>query len=182
MIKRICVFCGSRSGAKKEYEEAAVKLGKLLVKNKIGLVYGGGGVGLMGTVAKTVLKNGGEVIGVIPKGLAEKEQAVKALTDLRVVDSMHERKALMAELSDGFIALPGGLGTMEELFEAITWAQLGIHSKPCGLLNIEGYYSRLVEFIAYMNQERFVEAKHCSLLLVEEDPEVLLARFETCMV
>ncbi len=135
-MKRICVFCGSSPGARLEYARAARELADLLIKRNIGLVYGGARVGIMGEIASAVLKQGGEVIGVIPQELVEKEVAFTELTDLRIVGSMHERKALMAELSDGFIALPGGLGTIEEFFEVLTWAQLGLHRKPCGLLNV----------------------------------------------
>ena len=137
MLKQICVFCGSNLGARTAYVEAAENLGKLLGKRGIGLVYGGGKVGLMGKIADSVLASGGEVIGVIPKSLMRKEIAHAGLTDLRVVDSMHQRKALMAELSDGFVALPGGFGTFEEFCEIVTWAQLGLHAKPCGILNVE---------------------------------------------
>ncbi len=137
-MKRVCVFCGSSPGARPEYLQAAIELGQALAGKNIGLVYGGAKVGMMGKIAESVLEKGGEVIGVIPKDLVEREVAFTGLADLRVVGSMHERKALMADLSDGFIALPGGLGTIEEFFEVVTWAQLGIHPKPCGLLNVRG--------------------------------------------
>jgi len=178
-MKRICVFCGSSPGAGPDYLQAAEQLGHLLASRNIGLVYGGGKVGTMGKIAESVLKKGGEVTGVIPKALVDRELAFTGLTDLRVVGSMHERKALMAELSDGFIALPGGLGTIEEFFEVVTWAQLGMHPKPCGLLNIKHYYNKLLDFLDHTVNEKFVELEHRSMILVEEDPEKLLQRFET---
>lgn len=178
-MKRICVFCGSSPGAWPEYIQAAQQLGSVLASKNIGLVYGGAKVGMMGKIAEAVLEKKGDVIGVIPKGLVEKEVSFTGLADLRVVDSMHERKALMADLSDGFIALPGGLGTLEEFFEVVTWAQLGIHPKPCGLLNIRGYYDKLMEFLDHTVQERFVELEHRSMILMDEDPERLLQKFET---
>ena len=178
-MKRICVFCGSSPGARPEYEYAAKQLGYTLARKGLGLVYGGARVGLMGKIAQAVLEKGGEVIGVIPKGLVEREVAFTGLVDLRVVDSMHERKALMADLSDGFIALPGGLGTIEEFFEVITWAQLGIHPKPCGLLNINHYYDRLIDFLDHTVNEKFVELEHRSMILIDENSEKLLQKFET---
>ncbi len=178
-MKRICVFCGSSPGASPEYMQAAQHLGYVLASKNIGLVYGGAKVGMMGKIAEAVLEKKGEVIGVIPKGLVEKEVSFTGLADLRVVDSMHERKALMADLSDGFIALPGGLGTLEEFFEITTWAQLGIHPKPCGLLNIRHYYDRLMDFLNHTVNEKFVEMEHRSMILIDEDPEKLLQKFET---
>jgi len=156
----------------------AERLGEMLVKKRIGLVYGGGDVGLMGVIAHVVVERGGEVIGVIPKALADKEVAYTALADLRVVDSMHERKALMAELSDAFIALPGGLGTLEEFFEVLTWAQLGIHTKPCGILNVGGYYDHLLTFLDRAVHQQFITSEHRSMVLVDDDPEGLLRKFE----
>lgn len=179
VMKRICVFCGSSPGGQPEYTQVAHQLGHTLVRKNIGLVYGGGRVGMMGQIAQTVLESGGEVIGVIPKRLAEKEVAFTELTDLRVVDSMHSRKALMAELSDGFIALPGGLGTIEEFFEVLTWGQLGIHQKPCGLLNVKGYFNKLVAFLDHAVGEQFVEKEHRSMILMDETPEGLLHQFES---
>jgi len=176
-VERICVFCGSSPGARPEYAEAARKLGKELVERGIGLVYGGGNVGLMGEIARTVVCSGGDVIGVVPRSLALREVAFLDLADLRVVGSMHERKALMAELSDGFIALPGGLGTVEEFFEVLTWAQLGIHSKPCGLLDVSGYYSRMIDFVHHAVEEQFVEMGHLSALLIDDSPARLLESF-----
>jgi uncharacterized protein (TIGR00730 family) len=174
MIKRICVFCGSSPGAKSEYKEAAQLLGRLLAAENIGLVYGGAEVGLMGAIADAALQAGGEVIGVIPKHLVAKEVAHKSLTDLRVVDSMHERKALMAELSDGFIALPGGFGTFEELFEVVTWSQLGLHRKPTGLLNVLGYYDSLLQLLDQGVSEEFIRPGHRDLVLSSDDPHLLL--------
>jgi uncharacterized protein (TIGR00730 family) len=155
-----------------------VRLGHTLANKNIGLVYGGGSVGLMGKIAHAVLDHGGEVIGVIPRELVEKEVAFTELSDLRVVGSMHERKALMEKLSDGFIGLPGGLGTIEEFFEILTWAQLGMHQKPCGLLNVGHYYDKLVEFLDYAVNQQFIEWEHRSMLLIEKDPETLLKEFE----
>ncbi len=178
-MKRICVFCGSSPGARPEYRQAARQLAYTLASKQIGLVYGGGSVGVMGEIARTVLDEGGEVIGVIPKALAKKKVAFTELPDLRVVGSMHERKALMAELADGFIALPGGLGTIEEFFEVLTWAQLGIHSKPCGLLNVGQYYDKLISFLDHTVSEQFVEGAHRSMVLIAGSPEALLEQFET---
>lgn len=178
-MKWICVFCGSSPGLGPEYLYAAQQLGYALAERGLGLVYGGAKVGTMGRIAEATLEKGGEVIGVIPKGLLEKEVAFTRLTDLRVVDSMHERKALMADLSDGFIALPGGLGTIEEFFEVATWAQLGIHPKPCGLLNVKHYYDRLMDFLDHTVGEKFVELEHRSMIMVDENPESLLQQFGT---
>lgn len=174
-MQRICVFCGSSPGARPEYSAAAQALGQALVTQGIELVYGGASVGLMGIVARTVLAGGGRVTGVIPRLLAEKEVALTSLDDLRIVDSMHERKALMAELSDGFIALPGGIGTIEEFVEVLTWAQLGIHNKPCGLLNSVGYYDRLLGFFDHMLEEGFIRPACRSTILVEHEPARMLA-------
>ncbi len=178
-MKRICVFCGSSPGSGPEYLDSAKQLGYTLASKNIGLVYGGARVGIMRKIAESVLEKGGEVIGVIPKGLVEKGVAFTGLADLRVVGSMHERKALMADLSDGFIALPGGLGTIEEFFEVLTWAQLGMHSKPCGLLNVKQYFNSLLDFLDYMVIEKFVELAHRSMFLVDENPGKLLQKFES---
>lgn len=175
-MKRICVFCGSSPGAQPDYQSAAQRLGALLAERGLGLVYGGGRVGLMGAVADAALAAGGEVTGVIPFSLAQKEVAHTGLTDLRIVDSMHDRKAQMAALSDGFMALPGGFGTLEELFEVVTWAQIGIHTKPCGLLNVNRYFDPLLAFIDHALAEKFVRPEHRSLLLTETDPTRLLER------
>jgi len=177
-MKRICVFCGSSPGEGSNYVEAARKLGRTFIKKNIGLVYGGASVGMMGELAKTVFEQNGEVIGVIPKALADKEVAFTGLSDLRIVSSMHERKALMSELSDGFIALPGGLGTIEEFFEVVTWAQLGIHQKPCGLLNVHQYYDKLMEFLDHAVNQQFIDQENRSMILLDEDPEELLKKFE----
>ena len=177
-MKYICVFCGSSPGALPEYTEAARELGVALAKNGIGLVYGGARVGMMGAIASAVMKADGEVIGVMPKSLVEKEVAYVGITDLRIVNSMHERKALMSELSDGFIALPGGLGTIEEIFEVLTWSQLGIQKKPCGFLNVSNYYDKLVEFIDHAVEQEFIGPGSRKLIIVDETPEGLLKKFE----
>lgn len=177
MFHRICVYCGSSPGREKKYIEGAVKLGQILVQRNIELVYGGASVGVMGAVADAVLQNGGQVTGIIPEDLVQKEVAHNGLTDLQVVASMHERKAAMADISDGFIALPGGLGTMEELFEMLTWAQLGFHRKPIGILNIGGYYDYLSKFLDHTVEEQFVKKNHRSMLMVKKDPEELLDHF-----
>lgn len=176
-MKRICVYCGSNPGRQPEYVEAAERLGTLLAERGLGLVYGGAGVGMMGAVANAVLAGGGEAIGVIPSALATREVAHPDLTALHVVESMHERKAMMAELSDGFLALPGGWGTMEEIFEALTWAQLGLHAKPCGLLNVAGYFDHLQAFLDHAMAEAFVKAEYKPMIMAESDPERLLERF-----
>lgn len=175
-MKRICVYCGSNPGLHPEYKESANLLARQLVDHNIGLVYGGASVGMMGTLADAVLKNGGEAIGIMPQALFEKEVSHSNLTEFKVVGSMHERKALMADISDGFIALPGGLGTLEELFETLTWAQLGFHKKPCGLLNTRDYFSHLSTFLDHTVNEGFVGKIHRDMLLVEQDPVKLLKR------
>lgn len=175
----LCIFMGSSRGARAEYLNAARELGRVLVERKYGLVYGGTSVGLMVAVANTVLEHRGHVVGVIPEALVEKEVAHRGLSDLHIVRSMHERKALMSKLSDGFIALPGGLGTMEELFEVLTWGQLGLHRKPCGLLNVCGYYDHMVDFLDHAVDERFLKLMHRSILMVETEPRILLDRFES---
>lgn len=171
---RICIFSGSSAGRLPLYSEAATRLGHALAKSGIGLVYGGASVGLMGAVADAALASGGEVIGVLPDFLAQKEIAHTGLSDLRIVNSMHERKALMAELSDGFVALPGGIGTLEELFEVWTWAQLGQHEKPCALLNINGFYDGLASFLDHIVDEAFLKPEHREMLIVEQDIDDLL--------
>ena len=176
-MERICVFCGSRSGTNRAYEEGARRLGRALVEAGVTLVYGGGRVGLMGVLADTVLDSGGEAIGVIPKPLVRREVAHTGLSDLRVVGSMHERKALMSELSEGFVALPGGIGTLEEFFEVLSWAQLGVHGKPCGLLNVGGYYDPLLAFLDHVVARGFLSEEHRSLVLVEAEPKPLLEAF-----
>ena len=174
---RVCVFCGSAVGAREEYAAAARDLAAELARRKVGLVYGGGSVGLMGVLADTVLAEGGEVIGVIPGPLATRELAHTGLTELMVVGSMHERKATMARLSDGFVALPGGLGTFEETLEVLTWAQLGIHRKPVGVLNVEGYWDGLERMLAHAVREGFVRADDAALLLFGRSAPELLDRF-----
>jgi uncharacterized protein (TIGR00730 family) len=174
-LRRVCVFCGSKHGARPEYTEAARAMGSALVAGGIDLVYGGGSIGLMGEVADAVLAAGGEVIGVIPDHMSDREIAHYGLTELRIVGSMHERKALMYELSDGFIAMPGGLGTLEELFEITTWSQLGLHAKPTGLLDVEGFYAPLVGFLDQLVTEGFVAERHRRLLRVAAKPADLLA-------
>lgn len=177
-MKRVCVFCGSSPGARPEYATAARTLGDALARRGLGLVYGGGRVGLMGILADSTLAAGGDVLGVIPRALATKELAHDGLSDLRVVGSMHERKALMAELADAFVAMPGGMGTLEELFEIVTWAQLGIHAKPCGLLNVEGYFDPLLALLDHAVTERFVRPEHRLLVLTSPDPVELLGALE----
>ncbi len=178
-LRRICVFCGSSPGALAEYATAARELASLLAQGGIGLVYGGGRVGLMGVLADGVLAGGGDVIGVIPEPLMGLEVEHRGLSDLRVVSTMHERKALMADLADAFIALPGGLGTLDESFEILTWSQLGLHAKPFGLLNVAGYFDRLLAFLDHAADQRFVRAEHRSLLQVADDAPTLLRRLAT---
>ena len=176
-MKSVCVYCGSNAGRDPAYAEAARSLGRALVARDLGLVYGGAGVGIMGIVADTVLELGGRATGVMPEALVRKEVAHSRLTELRVTSSMHERKMLMAELSDGFVALPGGVGTLEEIFEAWTWAQLGLHTKPCGFLNAAGYFDGLISFLDHAVSEQFVKAPHREMLVVSDDPGDLLDRF-----
>jgi uncharacterized protein (TIGR00730 family) len=175
-LKRICVFCGSSVGARPAYRDAAQRLGELLAERGIGVVFGGGGIGLMGAVADAALAKGGEVIGVIPESLVRREIGHRGVTKLYVVETMHQRKALMADLSDAFIALPGGYGTLEEFCEAITWSQLGIQRKPCGLLNIEGYWDGLLAFLDHAVDEQFVRPENSELVLVARRPELMLER------
>ncbi|SDU06493.1 hypothetical protein SAMN05216210_1545 [Halopseudomonas salegens] len=175
---RICVFCGSSAGNHPVYVEAAQQLGTALAKAGIGLVYGGAQVGLMGAVADAALAAGGEVIGVIPRHLVERELAHEGLSELREVNSMHERKAMMADLSDGFIALPGGVGTFEELFEIWTWAQLGHHQKPCALLNIGDYYNKLIGFLDHAMNEGFIKQPYREMLIVASNVDTVLARVQ----
>ena len=178
-MRRICVYCGSSHGARRAYTELAQSLGRQLAQANIGLVYGGGSVGLMGIVADAVLAEGGEVIGVIPSVLARKELLHQDCTTLYQVGTMHERKARMEELADGFIALPGGYGTLDELFEIITWAQLGLHRKPIGLLNGQHYYDQLIDFLRHTVAEEFVRETHFKALLIDDDPQRLLSRMQT---
>ena len=177
-IKNICVNCGSNTGTRPEYLKAAVDLGRYMAENHIGLVYGGAGVGLMGAVASSAMEKGGNVIGVIPESFADRV-GHENLTELHIVSTMHERKTLMFDLSDGFIALPGGMGTIEEVFEILTWAQLGFHTKPCGLLNICGYYDNILAFLDNAVEQQFVRQEHKDMLLVDVDPESLINRFKS---
>ncbi len=170
------MFCGASPGARPEYAAAAEELARLLADEGIGVVYGGGGVGLMGRLADATLEAGGEITGVIPRALVDKEIGHRDVTDMRVVESMHERKALMAELADAFVALPGGLGTLEELFEVYTWSQLGLHRKACALLDVEGYYAGIAAFLDHAVGERFLRREHRELLIVEREPAALLER------
>jgi uncharacterized protein (TIGR00730 family) len=176
-MKRICVFCGSNTGARPDYADAARDMAATLARRNIGLVYGGGRVGLMGILADEMLRLGGEVTGVIPRMLSEREVGHVGLSELHVVETMHERKALMADLSDGFIALPGGIGTLEEIFEIWTWAQLGSHRKPCGFLDVGGFYAPLFEFLDRAVEERFLAPRFRAIAIVDDDPERLLDRF-----
>lgn len=175
-LKRICVFCGSSLGARPVYRQAAQRLGELLAERGIGVVFGGGCVGLMGVVADAALSKGGEVIGVMPESLVRREIGHQGVTKLHVVETMHQRKALMADLSDAFIALPGGYGTLEEFCEAVTWSQLGIQQKPCGLLNIEKYWDGLLAVLDHAVDEKFVKPENAQLVLVAQTPEWMLER------
>jgi uncharacterized protein (TIGR00730 family) len=176
-VTRICVYCGSSPGRDPAYARAAAAMGRTLAERGVGLVYGGGAVGLMGAVADAALAAGGEVCGVIPQALLDREIGHRGLTELRVVGSMHERKLLMAELAAGFVALPGGMGTLEELFEIYTWTQLGLQSKPLGLVNVHGYYDRLAAFLDHAVAERFVTPAHRDMLVVAEAPAAVLDAF-----
>ena len=177
-IQTLCVYCGSSIGASPLYVKAAQELATVMVENDIALVYGGGHVGLMGTIADAVLSAGGKVTGVIPRALMVSEIRHDRLTRLVVVKDMHERKALMAELADGFIAMPGGVGTLEELFEALTWLQLGFHDKPVGLLNVAGFFNGLIDFVAHLVQQGFLKSEHAALLLAELNPLELLHQLQ----
>ena len=175
-MKRVCVFTGSSPGARPQYADAARQFGAELAARGYELVYGGGRVGLMGVIADSVLASGGRAIGVIPENLVAKEIGHAGLTELHIVKSMHERKALMADLSDAFVAMPGGIGTLEEFFEVLTWAQLGLHAKPCGLLQVAGYFDGLLALIDHAVQERFVKAEHLAMLIAAQSPAELLDR------
>lgn len=181
-FKRVCVFCGSGEGASPVYAESAIAVGKLLASKGIGVVYGGAKVGLMGAVANAALVGKGEVMGVIPDKLQVKEVVHTGLTELFVVESMHARKAMMGHLSQAFIALPGGWGTMEELFEVLTWTQLRYHTKPVGLLNVNGYYDHLIAFADHAVQEGLLKAEHRALMVAESEPEALLERLENTII
>ncbi|HEV7239514.1 MAG TPA: TIGR00730 family Rossman fold protein [Thermoanaerobaculia bacterium] len=177
-MHRICVFCGSNAGSDPIYVEAARDLGRLFAREGVALVYGGGSVGLMGEVADSVLASGGEAIGVIPHALWAREVGHRGLTDIRIVDTMHERKAMMADLADAFIALPGGLGTLEEIFEIWTWAQLGLHEKPVGFLDVNGFYAPLMQFLDRAVRERFLREEHRAIAVIERDAAALLKKFD----
>jgi uncharacterized protein (TIGR00730 family) len=172
----LCIFCGSSTGQNPAFAHAATTLATALARRDIGIVYGGGNVGLMGVLADAALAAGGEVTGVIPRGLVSRELAHREISQLHVVDSMHQRKALMAELSDGFIALPGGFGTLEEFCEVVTWTQLGIHLKPCGLLNVEGFYDGLLAFLAHALREEFLRPTHFEIVVTSSEPDDLISR------
>jgi uncharacterized protein (TIGR00730 family) len=180
MARRICVFCGSSPGARESYATAATSLARHLVATGIGIVYGGGKVGLMGKLADAAIEAGGEIVGVIPRDLVEKEVSHSGLSALRIVGSMHKRKAQMAELSDAFIALPGGYGTLEEFCEVLTWTQLGLQRKPCGILNIVGYYDRLLSLFDHAVEEQFLKPVHRGIVISETSPESLVARLLEC--
>jgi uncharacterized protein (TIGR00730 family) len=177
-LRTICVFCAANAGARPVYAERATGFGRLLAESGRRIVYGGGRTGLMGALAEGALTAGGEVVGIMPRHLVEREVAHTGLTELHVVDSMHDRKALLAELSDGFVALPGGLGTLEELFETWTWGQLGLHRKPYGLLDVEGFFRPLLEFLDHTVREGFIRPQYRSLLLVGTEPAALIERME----
>ncbi|HYW38519.1 MAG TPA: TIGR00730 family Rossman fold protein [Terriglobales bacterium] len=177
-MRRICVFCGSSSGSRPEYRAATEELGTELARRNIGLVYGGGNVGLMGMIADAVLRAGGEAVGVIPENLMAREVGHNGLTKLHIVRSMHERKALMADLSNAFVGLPGGFGTLEEFCEVVTWMQLGLHAKPCGILNVLGYYTPLLAMFDHAVEERFLKPENRALVLTRESPADLLQALE----
>ena len=177
-MKKLCVFCGSSFGNHKQYAETANELGNLIAKENMELVYGGAQVGLMGEIASTVLKAGGKVTGVIPRQLIEKEVAHKGLTKLHIVESMHERKKLMADLADSFIAMPGGFGTLEEIFEVVAWGQLDFHSKPLGLLNVRGYYDKLISFLDHSVNENFIMPEHRLMIMDDNNPKSLLTELK----
>jgi len=177
-MKRICVFCGSSPGSRPEYRAAAEEMGAELVRRNIGLVYGGGNVGLMGAIADAVLEAGGEAVGVIPEHIMSREIGHKGLTKLHVVHSMHERKALMADLSDAFIAMPGGFGTLEEFCEVLAWSQLGLHAKPCGILNVRGFYTPLLAMFDHAVEERFLKPENRALVLARDSAAALLQALE----
>jgi uncharacterized protein (TIGR00730 family) len=178
-MKSLCVYCGSSTGVSPAYADAARTLARAMVDEGIGLVYGGGNIGLMGIIATEVLRLGGNATGVIPQALMEREIGHVDLTELHVVKDMHERKAMMAELADGFVAMPGGIGTLEELFEVFTWSQLGFHDKPIGLLNVDGFYDGLIGFLRHVVEQGFLKAAQAELLVCEASPSALLQRFKS---
>ncbi len=178
-MRRICVFCGSSSGRNSAYQRAAVELGRLLAARELTLIYGGANIGLMGEIARSVIRHGGQAIGVIPQFLVEKELVYRDLSDIKVVSSMHDRKALMADLADAFIAMPGGYGTLEETVEVLTWTQLGLHRKPIGLLNVEHYFDYLDLFIDHMVTEGFLSREYMDMVLIDNGPAALLDSLTT---
>lgn len=178
-MKRICVYCGASPGFGTSFAQAASAFGRELASKGIGLIYGGGNVGVMGEIANAAFRAGGEVIGVIPRDLMSAEIANFQITDLLVVPTMHDRKALMIDMADGFIALPGGFGTLEEFFEVLTWAQLGVHKKPCGVFNVDGYFDQLLGFLDQAVKAQFIHKSHRAMIIVEDDLSAMLARFET---
>jgi uncharacterized protein (TIGR00730 family) len=178
-MQRVCVYCGSSPGAEPRFAKAADDLGRAIVERGLSLVYGGGSIGLMGRVADAVLSRGGRAIGVIPSALVRREIAHLSLSDLHVVATMHERKARMADLADAFIALPGGMGTLDEMFEMLTWGQLGLHAKPCGFLDVAGYFRSLLEFLDQAVEQRFLKIEHRTMFLVDDEPWRLLDRLAT---
>ena len=173
-MNRICVFCGSKMGINPRFLETAIQLGRVLAERRLDLVYGGASIGLMGAVADSVMAGGGKVVGVIPEAMASKEVAHNGLTEMHVVSSMHERKSMMARLADAFVALPGGFGSFEELLEMITWAQLGIHQKPVGILNVSGYYDPLIQLFERAIEEDFIRPSNRQLFLVDQEPDRLI--------
>lgn len=177
-MKSICVFCGSSSGKGVNHLIAAQKLGKIIAEENMTLVYGGGNVGIMGELANTVLQYNGKVTGIIPEDLVTREAALKEVTELKIVKTMHERKAMMTQLSDGFIVLSGGIGTLEEFFEVWTWAQLGIHNKPIGILNVDNYYDKLIEFIDHSVEQEFVNKNNLNMILIDKDVSSLMERMK----
>lgn len=180
-MKKICVFCGSSPGADPQFLNTARELGKEIANRNLGLVYGGSDLGLMGAISQSALDHGTEVIGIMPK-VFEGRVHHPELTELHIVETMHQRKAMMSDMADGFIALPGGMGTFEEILEVVTWAQIGYHSKPCGLLNINGYYDKLLQFLDVATEQRFIWPAHRGMLLTDTNPARLLDRFETYQV
>ncbi|MGE3276552.1 MAG: TIGR00730 family Rossman fold protein [Vicinamibacterales bacterium] len=177
-MRSLCVFCGSSTGSNPAFADAARTVGASMAARGLRLVYGGGNIGLMGIVADAVLEAGGQVTGVIPRPMVEREIAHTGLTDLHIVETMHERKAMMAELSDGFVAMPGGFGTLEEIAEAITWTQLGVHEKPCGLLNVDGFYDGLLTFLAHAGESGFIRPAGLAIVISNPDPAQLLDQLE----
>ncbi|WP_339731226.1 TIGR00730 family Rossman fold protein [uncultured Gimesia sp.] len=177
-LKSICVFCGSKSGSDQQYQQAAIELGRLMAQRSITLVYGGGSVGLMGVIADAVLESGGQVIGVIPRQLATRELIHPGVKEMHIVEDMHTRKAKMSECSDAFIAMPGGFGTLEELFEVVSWVQLGIYSKPIGLLNTTGFYDPLLNMVEHCIESEFIKPKYRDLIIADDNPSTLIEHLE----